>query len=441
LVVTRDSSKPRSKTPLANDAIPEEDLARQLVEARAAAKRTSAWIERLERVSSRLSSAPTVSAVAEVVVSEGIAAFGPDNGGLWLLDPTRTRLDLYRSRGLAPELQERFSSYPLISDNPLCHAVRTGEAVWIEHWEEFAARFPSSEAGMREVPRPADMAFACLPLQVEGQTIGGLSFTFYKTRSFPADERSFVSLLARECARGIERARLYDQALQAVRVRDDFLAVAGHELRTPLAALVLQAETVLWMADNTPPAEVKERAAAVLKSVGRLVRLVDELLDTSRITTGRLMLRLENVELVALVKEVVARTSSAGRRATAGVHVQSEGPVEGRWDRARLEQVVTNLLTNALKYGRSGPVDVRIGRSPDGATLSVRDYGIGIEPADQRRIFERFERGASVQQYGGLGLGLWITREIVEAHRGRITVSSTPGEGATFTVTLPYAPL
>ena len=254
--------------------------------------------------------------------------------------------------------------------------------------------------------------------------------TFLRARDFPADERTFIGLLARDCARGIERARLYDQALTAVRVRDDFLSVAGHELRTPLAALVLQAEGLAWMSEGAPLPMVKERAHAVLKSVGRLIHLVDELLDTSRITSGRLPLQRETVELAGLVTEVVARLTTNGRRSSAPVRVQVDGAIEGRWDRARIEQVVTNLLTNALKYGRNAPIDVRVGQDARDALLSVQDHGIGIEPGDQARIFERFERAAA-PQYGGLGLGLWITREIVSAHGGEIGVTSTPGEGAT----------
>jgi len=418
--------------------IPAEDLEVELSRVQEEAQRNAIWLDRLLGVAAKLASAATVDAVTEVIVSEVFDAFGPDNGAVWLLDPTSTRLDLFRARGIPADLQQRFGSYPLITDNPLCEAVRSGLAVWTEHWEEYAARFPQSAAKVDDIPRPAELAFACLPLLSDGQTIGGLTMTFLRARDFPADERTFIGLLARDCARGIERARLYDQALTAVRVRDDFLSVAGHELRTPLAALVLQAEGLAWMSEGAPLPMVKERAHAVLKSVGRLIHLVDELLDTSRITSGRLPLQRETVELAGLVTEVVARLTTNGRRSSAPVRVQVDGAIEGRWDRARIEQVVTNLLTNALKYGRNAPIDVRVGQDARDALLSVQDYGIGIEPGDQARIFERFERAAA-PQYGGLGLGLWITREIVSAHGGEIGVTSTPGEGATFTVTLPLA--
>jgi signal transduction histidine kinase len=175
-----------------------------------------------------------------------------------------------------------------------------------------------------------------------------------------------------------------------------------------------------------------------MRSVRRLIGLVEELLDTSRLTSGRLQLRREPIDLSALVEEVVARTTSAGTRGNTSVTIRGAKSVEGKWDRARVEQVVTNLVTNAVKYGRGSPVEIEVGSSEEGAILTVRDRGIGIGDADQVRIFERFERAVSSQQYGGLGLGLWISREIVEAHGGRISVASAPGEGATFQVMLPF---
>lgn len=399
--------------------------------------RSAAWMQRLVRVSAKLSSAFSMVSVAEVIVSEGFDAIGADNGAIWLLDPARTRLEMLASRGYAPEMKARFSSFPLVSINPLCHAVEHATPVWIEHWADFVRLFPDSEAGVRGLPRPPEMSFACLPLEVDGKAIGGLSFTFLRARPFEPDERTFIGLLGQQCARGIERADLYDRALNAVRVRDDFLSVAGHELRTPLSALLLQAEVLLRMSDDTPKAAIRERGALVLRGVTRLIKLTDELLDTSRITTGRLSLRREPVELGALVEEVVARTGGDGTRIGPNLRFEVTGPVQGYWDRARIEQVVTNLLTNALRYGGGEPIEVRVTRSANAATITVRDRGIGIGEDDQARIFDRFERAGGTNQFGGLGLGLWITREIVEAHGGRITVDSRLGEGATFTVTLP----
>ncbi|MGZ3459899.1 MAG: sensor histidine kinase, partial [Archangium sp.] len=170
----------------------------------------------------------------------------------------------------------------------------------------------------------------------------------------------------------------------------------------------------------------------------RLGALVDELLDAGRITAGRLKLEREEVDLATLARDAVGRMSEALARTGSEVKLVADAQVVGRWDRVRLEQVVGNLLSNAAKYGRGQPVEVRVEAGHDGrARLVVKDHGIGIAPEDQARIFERFERAVNGRQFHGLGLGLWISREIVESHGGHIQVQSAPGEGSTFTVELP----
>ena len=144
------------------------------------------------------------------------------------------------------------------------------------------------------------------------------------------------------------------------------------------------------------------------------------------------------MDLAALTRDTVGRMSEALARAGSEVKLLADATVPGKWDRVRLEQVVGNLLSNAAKYGRGQPVEVRVEQGLDGrARLVVKDHGIGIAPEDQARIFERFERAVSVRHYGGFGIGLWIVREIVQALGGTIEVESALGKGATFTVTLP----
>jgi PAS domain S-box-containing protein len=226
---------------------------------------------------------------------------------------------------------------------------------------------------------------------------------------------------------------------EAVKVRDDFLSIAGHELRTPLTALQLQVESLQRLAarEEAPPARLVERLGKMAQHVARLEGLISELLNVSRITAGRLEIHLEQVELVALVADVAERF--APQLAAAGCTLAIDAPreVTGEWDRHRLDQVITNLLGNAIKYGEGTPIAVTIGGTDEHARLEVRDQGIGIPRADQERVFERFERAVSDRHYGGLGLGLWITRQAVEAHRGTIRVESKPGEGTTFFVELP----
>jgi PAS domain S-box-containing protein len=234
-----------------------------------------------------------------------------------------------------------------------------------------------------------------------------------------------------------ERNRLYEEARDAVKSRDAFLSVAGHEIRTPLAALnllVYQLSRQTRKAGNERSADLVQRCE---KQVLRLVRLTDELLDVSRITAGTLHLDPEEMDLAQLASEVAERFEENARRAGCQVTVTAAEGVVGFWDRSRLDQVITNLLANALKFGAGKPVEVRVTALGEAAVLSVEDKGIGIHEADQRRIFERFERAVSAGNYSGMGLGLWITREIVEAHGGRIRLESRPGAGSTFRLTLP----
>jgi len=239
-----------------------------------------------------------------------------------------------------------------------------------------------------------------------------------------------------------DRKQLEAELRQAVRVRDDFLSIASHELRTPLTALKLRAEimrrTVQQASlDGSVGARLKAEAAATVNHVQRLVNMVDVLLDASRLAEGPLALDREEVEVGTLVASVADRMRESAATAGSALHVEVGAPISGRWDRFRIEQVVGNLIGNAIKYGAGRPIDVSAGPSAGKAVIAVNDQGVGISPEDQRRVFERFARLTPGRYYGGFGLGLWISRTIVEAHGGTIAVSSQLGNGASFVVQLP----
>jgi signal transduction histidine kinase/AmiR/NasT family two-component response regulator len=239
-----------------------------------------------------------------------------------------------------------------------------------------------------------------------------------------------------------ERVRA-TMAEEALRARDEFLSVAAHELRTPVAALQLQLETMReLLAPHAASLDrrIRERADRAVGSIGRLASLIDGVLDVSRMALGSLVLEREPFDLGEAVREVVARHEDLAKRAGCILRFSAAGVLRGAWDRTRVEQVVTNLLSNAIKFAPGHPIDIRVEAARDAARLTVRDHGPGIDPADAERILRRFERAVSHCHHGGLGLGLYIAGQIAREHGGDIEVSSRPGAGATFLVTLPFAP-
>jgi signal transduction histidine kinase len=227
---------------------------------------------------------------------------------------------------------------------------------------------------------------------------------------------------------------------QAVVARDEFISVASHELRTPLTPLFLQVQMLRKhsAAGTVPQPELVQRLGMMERSIERMTELIDQLLDVSRITANRLDLSLGEVDLVALARDAVQRQKPALDQSGSTLSFDAPPSVSGTWDRLRLQQVLSNLVSNAIKYGAGKPIRLRITREKGLVRLCVEDQGIGIAAADQARIFERFERAVSTRHYGGFGLGLWIVRQFVEAMGGKIRVESEVGKGSTFTVELPH---
>jgi signal transduction histidine kinase len=236
--------------------------------------------------------------------------------------------------------------------------------------------------------------------------------------------------------------RTEQQLREAINIRDEFLAIASHELRTPLTTLCLQVDRLAHIAtslnDTVVPAnQVLSKAEVIGKQVDRLSALIDSLLDVSRAVAGRWLIEPQETNFRTVVDDVVARFKEAAHRVGSKLVVSGQRSCVGYWDRERLDQILGNLLSNAVKYGAGKPIEVRLESTGDEAVLTVTDHGIGIALAEQARIFEKFERAVSPRHFGGLGLGLWISKQIVAAMNGSISVQSTPGEGSVFTVSLP----
>ncbi|RKH00122.1 PAS domain S-box protein [Corallococcus carmarthensis] len=234
------------------------------------------------------------------------------------------------------------------------------------------------------------------------------------------------------------------QLQHAVSLRDEFLTVASHELKTPLTPLQLKLQSLMRDAQTAQTLEmlrdrVVQTAETASGQIRKMTTLINDLLEVTQLTGPAAPLRLEDVDLAGVVRDVAERFKDQAAKAGCELIVEAPPGVVGRWDRHRLEQVASSLLSNALKYGTGHPVTLRVERGRGRARLIVRDEGIGIAPGSLQAIFEKFTRAVSARHYGGLGLGLFITRQIVEAHQGTLRAESQPGQGATFIVELPVS--
>jgi predicted ATPase/signal transduction histidine kinase/tRNA A-37 threonylcarbamoyl transferase component Bud32 len=344
---------------------------------------------------------------------------------------------------LLTELQ-RYYTPRRDSARPVAQVIRTGQPLLFSSVTDEVLRSRCvDERHVRLLHEIGIRTAIYVPLVARGQITGALTLaSANQDRLYGPVDLELAQEFANRAAIAIDNARLYRDAQDAIRQRDEFLAVASHELRSPMTSLGLALQAVLRADSSRKPRDPEawqHLIGRALRQSERLNRLIEDLLDVSRIETQKLPLEPTAVELDGLVQEVVARLELDLMRSQCPVAIRSGALVRGFWDRSRIDQVVTNLLTNAIKFGAGKPIDIVVGEEAGIARLRVQDQGIGIDPAKQRDIFERFGRAVSAWQYGGLGLGLYICRKIVEAHGGSIRVESRPGAGAAFTVELPCA--
>ena len=230
----------------------------------------------------------------------------------------------------------------------------------------------------------------------------------------------------------------------AVRMRDDFMSIVSHEVRTPLNGLILETQLrKMHLARDNAAAFTMDKMHAMVerdeRQIQSLIRLIEDMLDVSRIRTGKLSIRPAQFDLTQTVAQLLQSFAAQISAAQSAVNFNPGPPVVGQWDEFRIEQVISNLLTNALRYGANKPIDVTVYIEGNQAVVDVRDQGIGISQENQQRVFQQFERVSASQVAAGLGLGLFISEQIVAAHSGTISVQSELGEGALFRVCLPLA--
>ena len=241
-----------------------------------------------------------------------------------------------------------------------------------------------------------------------------------------------------------ELRRRNAELAEAVSARDQFIAVAAHELRSPMAAIYLRIQHLAKLVQS-PAGHDPQRVARELLRLDRLMeRYVNRatmLLDVSRIAAGkRVMLQPAAVNFSTLLHEAIEDLRPAALHAGSRLELRIAAEIRGEWDRLAVAQIVDNILSNAIKFGAGKPIEISLSADREAVSFRVRDHGVGISKPDQMRIFERFERAQAARTYSGFGIGLWLVRELVDAMGGHIDIASAPGAGSTFTISLPLAP-
>tara|TARA_R110001599_G_scaffold64023_3_gene179239 strand:+ start:904653 stop:905846 length:1194 start_codon:yes stop_codon:yes gene_type:complete len=228
----------------------------------------------------------------------------------------------------------------------------------------------------------------------------------------------------------------------AVAMRDEFMSMVAHELRTPLNTLFLETQMRTMQLERGDAAlfddeRLNQMVARDGRQIRSMIRLIDDMLDVSRMRSGRLSIRPEATDLSELLTRVVNDLGTQAATAGTSITLHAPNKIQGTWDAFRIEQIVVNLLTNALRYGQKKPIDVLLKMDGNAAVIQVKDQGPGIAVADQKAIFQPFERGSGSAICGGLGLGLYISQQLAEAHEGHINVQSEIGKGTIFSLHLP----
>ena len=414
------------------------------------AREETARMAHLQSVTAALTSAMTIEQVADIAVSRMRDFVQASSAVMSLLSKDGRELHLVSCQGTSPAGIERLRVLPLEDPLPMAVTVRTGEPLWLESREEVSSACSQLDALMP--PGEETHAAVALPLWFEKKVIGGIGFRLRRPRRFDALDREHLLTLAHLCAQAIERARLYEseraaraeaeaamaQLARTLRFNELFAGVLGHDLRNPLASIMASAQLVLRKDESDTFARPMRR---ILTSGDRMARMIEQLLDFTRARIGGgLTLNLQRVDLAALCGQALAELDEAHPEWT--FRLEPAGDVMGLWDRDRLLQVVSNLAGNAVKHGSpEEPLLVRMdGTAAESVVLEVRNKG-SVPSELLPVLFDPF-RGSQQKRdrSEGLGLGLYITQQVVLAHGGKIEVESSERDGTRFIVQLPRQP-
>jgi signal transduction histidine kinase len=386
---------------------------------------------RLQSVTAALSEALTCEDAAIAVVREAVAALGAATGAVAKLCPLSRELTVVHAEGVPEDVRAKVATLRLDDPLPACDAARTRRSVFIETTEARDALYPHL-ASMHE--RVGNGAFAAVPLIVEGRVLAVLGLTFHEPRDFPPDDREFILTLARQCAQAFERARLFGQLTDAVRARDEALAVVSHDLRNPMSSVrLMTARLQRSRGLNEEDAKVLHR---IDRAVQRMDNIVSQLLEVAKFESGQVSLVLAPCEVIGLLEG--ACDAAAPQAADAGValSITNHATEPLVCDRGLVLRMLDNLIGNALKFTpRGGHVGVGAERRSGEVHLWVSDDGRGVAAEHLPHLFDRYWQLRETAHLGS-GLGLSIVKSIVRAHAGRVEVESELGRGTTFHVWL-----
>jgi signal transduction histidine kinase len=410
--------------------------------ARASAEELASRATRLLDVTTRLAEAELPADVARVMIGPGLEVAEAVSGMIGIVSGNELRVIERRTTRRPGSLTPTLS---LEADTPLAEAMRRREPVWLKSREEFRRQFPTAHE--RLLNEAEASAFLAMPLMHGDELVGGLVLGFRASSAFGATDQAFARLLAQSAGSALARActleRERDGRLEAetmARARQDVLGVVAHDLRNPLGVV---SSTVQMLAElDLPPQERTKLLGAGRRAVVQMNRLVGDLLDITRIDAGRLMLEIEDLPMSAILDHAEENVQHlAEQRNIAFTVEQSDPDLRAYVDRNRVVQVLDNLLGNAFKFTQpGGNVSLRMWRDGHDAVVEVADDGPGISATDQARLFDKYWQARSNDRRG-VGLGLAISKGIIEAHGGRLWVESDLGVGSRFCFTVPAVPV
>jgi signal transduction histidine kinase len=406
--------------------------------AQARARATVRDWEALGQVAQALVQELTPDRVGAVTVEQAQRLFHSSLVAVWIHEASPDHLRLLAERGYSAESVAELRIVSLRATSPSAEAARTGAPVEVV---DMNAAGPDLAFGRRIAEREGLRSVLATPLHARGHLVGVLTFAPDRRagpRRFTERERGLIGAFADLCAAAIDNARLYAEAQEAARLRAEFISIAAHELRTPVTSLKGFAQLILRDLDRgrVTPERIRATLETIDRQADRLTQLVARLLDVARLESGRLTIDRDRVDLRRLVEDVLeaARRGAPEHR----LSIVGADSLEADVDPLRLEQVVANLVDNAVKYSLAGgDVEVELSSTGDTVRLAVRDHGIGIPPDRRDNIFDRFYQAHAERNLGGMGLGLYVSRQIVQLHGGVLTAEFPEDGGTRFVVHLP----